>query len=41
MPRKRGPLPQPIWISDPTQPAGKALNPNAFTLPLNGVYVQG
>jgi len=27
---------QPVWISDPTQPAGKALNPNAFTLPANG-----
>ena len=24
---------QPIWIPDPTQPAGKALNPDAFTLP--------
>jgi hypothetical protein len=24
---------QPIWIPDPTEPAGKALNPNAFTLP--------
>ena len=24
---------QPIWIPDPTEPAGKALNPKAFTLP--------
>jgi hypothetical protein len=28
---------QPVWIPDGTQPAGKALNPNAFTLPPNGV----
>lgn len=27
---------QPIWIPDPTQPNGKALNPAAFTLPPNG-----
>jgi hypothetical protein len=27
---------QPTWIPDPTQPAGKALNPDAFTLPPNG-----
>jgi Carboxypeptidase regulatory-like domain/TonB dependent receptor len=30
-------LPQPVWIPDPTQPAGKALNPAAFTLGPNGV----
>jgi hypothetical protein len=28
---------QPSWIRDPTQPAGKALNPAAFSLPPNGV----
>jgi len=27
---------QPIWIPDPTEPAGKALNPDAFTLAPNG-----
>jgi hypothetical protein len=27
---------QPIWIPDATQPAGKALNPAAFTLSANG-----
>ena len=27
---------QPIWIPDSTQPAGKALNPAAFTLAANG-----
>jgi len=28
---------QPIWIPDATQPAGEALNPNAFTLPPDGL----
>jgi hypothetical protein len=28
---------QPFWIPDPTQPAGKALNPAAFSLPPTGV----
>jgi hypothetical protein len=28
---------QPYWIPDPTQPAGKALNPAAFSLPPDGV----
>lgn len=28
---------QPSWIPDPTQPAGKALNPAAFSLPAPGV----
>jgi len=27
---------QPVWISDPSQPAGVALNPAAFTLQANG-----
>ncbi len=26
---------QPIWIADPTEPAGKALNPLAFAMPAN------
>ncbi len=28
---------QPFWIPDPTQPAGRALNPAAFSLPPPGV----
>jgi len=28
---------QPYWIPDPTQPAGRALNPTAFSLPPAGV----
>ncbi len=28
---------QPFWISDPTQPAGRALNPAAFSSPPQGV----
>jgi hypothetical protein len=28
---------QPYWIADPTQPAGRALNPAAFSLPPAGV----
>jgi hypothetical protein len=28
---------QPFWIPDPTQPAGRALNPAAFSLPPTGV----
>ncbi len=28
---------QPYWIADPTQPAGRALNPAAFSLPPTGV----
>jgi hypothetical protein len=28
---------QPFWISDPTQPAGRALNPAAFSTPADGV----
>ena len=27
---------QPSWIADPTQPSGRALNPNAFTTPAMG-----
>jgi hypothetical protein len=27
---------QPYWIADPTQPGGKAVNPNAFTSPAPG-----
>jgi hypothetical protein len=27
---------QPDWIADPTQPGGKALNPNAFAIPSTG-----
>jgi len=27
---------QPDWIADPTQPGGKALNPNAFAIPPTG-----
>jgi hypothetical protein len=27
---------QPYWIADPTQPGGKALNPNAFARPATG-----
>jgi hypothetical protein len=30
-------LGQPYWIPDPTQPAGKALNPAAFSLPATGL----
>jgi len=28
---------QPFWIPDPTQPAGRALNPAAFSTPADGV----
>jgi Carboxypeptidase regulatory-like domain/TonB dependent receptor/TonB-dependent Receptor Plug Domain len=28
---------QPIWVPDAAQPAGKVLNPNAFTLPSDGL----
>jgi hypothetical protein len=28
---------QPFWIPDPTQPAGRALNPSAFSIPPTGV----
>ena len=27
---------QPFWIPDPTQPAGRALNPSAFSMPADG-----